>query len=133
MEIIIPLKQHLGGVNKPIVKKGDRVYRGQLIAVPEGLGANIHTSYSGEVLKIEELFISIKVDMVQTKDYIKLDLSKDYLEIIKEAGIVGAGGAGFPTNIKLKTELKDGFVIINAAECEPMLEHNIKRIEENPE
>ena len=40
MEIIIPLKQHLGGINKAIVKKCDRVYRGELIAVPEGLGAN---------------------------------------------------------------------------------------------
>lgn len=133
MEIIIPLKQHLGGVNKPIVKKDDRVYRGQLIAVPQGLGANIHSSYSGKISSIDESSLHIKIDKEQPEDYIKLDLSKDYLEIIKEAGIVGAGGAGFPTNIKLNTELKDGFVIINAAECEPMLEHNIERIEKNPE
>ncbi len=133
MEVILPLKQHLGSVNKPIVKKGDRVYRGQLIAIPDGLGANIHTSYSGEVLDLYDLFIKVKVDKVQPDDYIELDTSKKYLEIIKEAGIVGAGGAGFPTHIKLDTDLHKGYVIVNAAECEPMLEHNIKRIEKDPE
>lgn len=132
MEIILPLKQHLGGVNKPIIKKGERVYRGQLLAVPDGVGANIHSSYSGEVLNIDKLSITIRADEKQPKDYIRLDPSKDYLDIIREAGIVGAGGAGFPTYIKLNTVLDKGFVIVNAAECEPMLEHNIKRIEKDP-
>lgn len=132
MEIILPLRQHIGGVNKAIVKKGDRVYRGELVAIPDGLGANIHSSYSGEILKVDELSITIKVDKEQPKDYIKLKSSKDYLELIKEAGIVGAGGAGFPTHIKLNTILDDGCVIVNAAECEPILEHNIKRIESDP-
>lgn len=133
MEIIIPLRQHIGGVDKPIVEKGDRVRRGQLIAIPEGLGANIHSSYDGEVLCLLEDSIIIKTDPIQSSDYIKLDKSKEYLEIIKDAGIVGAGGAGFPTHIKLNTSLEDGCVIINAAECEPMLEHNIQRIEKDPQ
>ncbi|NMB26569.1 MAG: hypothetical protein GX987_00765 [Tissierellia bacterium] len=50
------------------------------------------------------------------------------MELIKEAGVVGAGGVGFPTHIKLGTKLKDGYVVINTAECEPLLNHNMEKI-----
>lgn len=133
MEIKIPLRQHVGGINNPIVKKGDLVYRGELIAIPNGLGANIHSSVSGEILDVKEEEIIIHAYDEQPEDYIKIKDSNDYLELIKEAGIVGAGGAGFPTNIKLNTKLKDGCVIINGAECEPLLNHNMERIIEDPD
>lgn len=133
MEIKIPLRQHVGGINKAIVNHGDKVYRGQLIAVPDGLGANIHSSISGEIINIDESDITINAFEDQPDDYIKIDENDDYLELIKEAGIVGAGGAGFPTHIKLNTKLKNGTVVVNAAECEPLLNHNMKRIMEDPD
>ena len=133
MEIKIPLRQHVGGFNNPIVNIGEIVYRGQLIAVPNGLGANIHTSVSGEIVNIDENRITIRAVQNQPDDYIKIKASSDYLELIKEAGVVGAGGAGFPTHIKLGTKLKDGYVVINAAECEPLLNHNMERIIKDPD
>ena len=133
VEIKIPLRQHVGGLNTPIVAIGDKVYRGQLIAILNGLGANIHSSFSGRVDNIDENYIIIKADEVQPPDYIKIKESTDHLELIKEAGIVGAGGAGFPTHIKINTKLEDGCVIVNAAECEPILNHNMIRIGKEPD
>lgn len=133
MEIKIPLRQHVGGINSPIVKLKDKVYKGQLIAVPNGLGANIHSSVSGEIVDIDDENITIEALPNQPDDYIKIEESNDYLELIKEAGVVGAGGAGFPTNIKLNTKLESGFVVVNAAECEPLLNHNMTRIMEDPD
>lgn len=133
MNISILLKQHIGGPCKAIVKEGERVKRGQLIGVPEGLGANIHSSMSGVVEKIEEDRIIISPDEKQSEDYVKLDECDDYLKIIENAGIVGAGGAGFPTHIKLNANLKNGYVIANCVECETALHHNIRLIEEDPE
>lgn len=133
MNISILLKQHIGGPCKAIVKEGERVKRGQLIGVPEGLGANIHSSMSGVVEKIEEDRIIISADEKQSEDYVKLDECDDYLKIIENAGIVGAGGAGFPTHIKLNANLKNGYVIANCVECETALHHNIRLIEEDPE
>lgn len=133
VEFRIPLRQHIGGINKPIVKCKDKIYRGQLIAVPDGLGANIHSSVSGEVIGINSREILIEAYENQPNDYIKIKESHDYLEAIKEAGIVGAGGAGFPTHVKLNTRLEQGFVVINAAECEPLLGHNMARIMEDPD
>lgn len=133
MKVILPLKQHIGNKCTPIVKKGDRVKKGQLIALPNGLGANIHSSVYGEVIELNEDYISIKADDKQPDDYEKIKETDNYLEAIKEAGIVGAGGAGFPTHVKLNVDLKGGYVIINAAECEPILNHNIKLITEKPD
>ncbi len=133
MEIRIPLRQHVGGINKPIVKYKDKVYKGQLIAVPDGLGANIHSSVSGEITGISENEILIEAYENQPDDYVEIKKTNNYLETIREAGIVGAGGAGFPTHIKLNTPLEDGVVVANAAECEPLLGHNMARILENPD
>ncbi|GFN36184.1 proline reductase-associated electron transfer protein PrdC [Tepidimicrobium xylanilyticum] len=133
MKILISLLQHIGKPAMPIVKEGEMVNRGQLIAVPNGLGANVHSSVQGIVEQVTENFIEIHGPDDQPKDYVKIKDTFNHLETIKEAGIVGAGGAGFPTHIKLSTSLKGGFAIANAAECEPNLRHNIKYIEENPE
>lgn len=132
MEITLPLKQHIGTLCKPVVKKGDEVKKGQLIAEPNGLGANIHSSLYGKVIEVEEDKIIIEAWDDQPDEYVKIKETDSYIEAIREAGIVGAGGAGFPTHIKLNINLEGGTVIINAAECEPILNHNIKLIEENP-
>ena len=132
-KINIPLKQHVGGPCKAIVNVGDHVKRGQLVAVPNGLGANIHTSLSGEVEEVNDMEIIVKLDKEQTDDYVRLEQTDDKLQKIKDAGIVGVGGAGFPTGIKLSAQIPGGYVIANAAECEPILGHNVKFMEENPE
>lgn len=133
MEITIPLLQHIGAPNTPIIKEKEKVSRGQLIATPNGLGANIHSSVDGMVNKITNNFIKIEAFENQSEDFIKIKDTENNLEAIKEAGVVGAGGAGFPTHIKLNTSLEEGCVIANAAECEPTLKHNIKLVEKNPE
>lgn len=133
MEITILLKQHVGASCKPIVKVGDEVKKGQLIAIPEGLGANIHSSLFGKVTNIDDSKITIEADEEQSEEFEKIKVTDNYLEAIKEAGIVGAGGAGFPTHIKYNTNLDGGYVIVNAAECEPTLNHNTLFLEDNPE
>lgn len=133
MEIKIPLQQHVGAPNRPIVKEGDEVKTGQLIAKPEGLGANIHSSVDGIIGQVSEKFIIIEAHQEQPDDYIKLQESNDKLKLIEEAGVVGAGGAGFPTHVKLDVNLDGGCVIANGAECEPLLAHNVKLMEENPD
>ncbi len=132
-KIHILLKQHVGGPCQAIVNVGDHVKRGQLIAVPAGLGANIHASLSGVVEEITEMDIVVKLDKEQTDDYVRLEKTDDYLQKIKDAGIVGVGGAGFPTGIKFSTQIPGGYLIANAAECEPILGHNVEFMEEQPE
>ncbi|AZR74631.1 proline reductase-associated electron transfer protein PrdC [Anoxybacter fermentans] len=133
MEIKILLKQHVGVPCKPIVAVGDEVKKGQLIAEPQGLGANIHSSVYGLITEVSENFIKVKPHENQPDEYVKLKESDNKLELIKEAGIVGAGGAGFPTHVKLDVNLQGGYVIANGAECEPLLAHNLKLMEEHPE
>lgn len=133
MNIEILLRQHAGAPCNPIVEEGQKLKKGQLIAKPNGLGANIHSSVYGKVIKITNQSIVIDADKNQPEEYVKIKMTDSKIEAIKEAGIVGAGGAGFPSHIKFNVDLEGGFVIANAAECEPDLKHNIKVIEENPE
>ena len=131
-ELQFLLRQHVGAPDKPCVSEGDRVERGTLIAVPAGLGANIFSSAAGVVTAVKDDRIVIKPDEEQPDGFIPIREGTK-LEMVTEAGIVGMGGAGFPTGVKLKTELPGGYVLVNAAECEPGFCHNIRRIEENPE
>lgn len=131
---LFPLKQHIGTKSIPCVAVGDMVHRGTLIAEKEkdSIGANIYSSISGEIRNITEDAIEIEAAEEQSQLYIELKSEKP-LELIEESGLVGLGGAGFPTYAKLSKQFeKDGTVIINAAECEPILSHNIKRIEKHP-
>ena len=132
-KVVILLRQHVGAPCQPIVQVGDEVKRGQLIATPTGLGANIHASVSGVVNEVNESSIIINAFDEQPKDFVPIKATDDYLEAIKEAGVVGAGGAGFPAHVKYKVDLDGGYFIANAAECEPLLGHNIAVLEENPE
>lgn len=129
MEFRFPLKQHVGALCHPMVKESNEVKRGQKIGKPEGLGAFIHSSVNGTVKSINDNEIVIEADENQSKDYLPIKDTDDKLEAIMEAGIVGAGGAGFPTHIKLKTKIPGGYAIINAAECEPILKHNVHYID----
>ena len=130
-----PLKQHAGAPSLPVVAPGQRVLRGQRIAdKPENaLGANLFTSVTGTVQEVGERSISILADEKQSPDFMKLSATEP-LALIEESGIVGLGGAGFPTYAKLNRPFTEGgTVIVNAAECEPILDHNIRAIEKDPE
>lgn len=133
MNVELLLRQHVGAPCNPVVNEGEEVKKGQLIAEPNGLGANIHSSVYGKITKITSESIIIDAYDDQPEEYVKLSETDDKLELIKEAGVVGAGGAGFPTHIKLNIDLDGGYMIANAAECEPDLKHNIKLVEEDPD
>lgn len=129
----MPLKQGIGAASVPVVHPEDKVNRGQLIAkIPEGkLGSNLHASVKGTVTEVTDVAIKIRADKKQSQQYQPLTSSTP-LELIKESGLVGLGGAGFPTYAKLgKPFSKGGIVIVNAAECEPILNHNIEYIEKH--
>lgn len=127
-KIVLPLKQSVGTKADPIVSEGDVVKRGQLIAQPSGLGVNLHASLDGTISEITDDTITIIPNLEQSGDYVRIPDTEDNLEAIKEAGIVGCGGAGFPAYAKYGTKIPDGHLFINAAECEPILGHNISRI-----
>ena len=131
--IKIALKQHIGEAAAPIVSIGDTVKKGQLLAVCKGLGANIHSSVYGSIVRIDNTYVTIKPDAQQPEDFVKIKETSSHLEAIKEAGIVGAGGAGFPAHVKYNIDLDGGCVIVNAVECEPTLLHNIRVLEEDAE
>ncbi len=131
MRVVLPLKQHVGAPCVPIVNMGDDVKRGTLLAKPNGLGANIHASVTGKVVEVSDTAITLEYEgEVDLQEYVRLS-SEDKLGLIEEAGIVGAGGAGFPTFIKYKAKLTGGYVIANAAECEPLLEHNMELLRQD--
>lgn len=135
MEYVFLTKQHVGAPSSAIVKEGDKVKRGQVIAAkPEGaLGANIFSSVCGTVKSVDETRIVVEEEGTDFDKYEPLSGTTPK-ELIEEAGIVGLGGAGFPTSVKLNVHFENGgTVIVNAAECEPILSHNIARIEKEPE
>ncbi len=127
IKVRINLKQSIGNPSKPIVTVNQNVLTGEKIATPEGMGVNIHSSVSGVVTEISDSYI--EVDGEVQKDFVKIDKNLSVLEKIQEAGVVGSGGAGFPTHIKLQSKIEGGTLYINSAECEPLLSHNINYIE----
>ena len=150
-DLIYPLSQHIGAPASPIVSVGDHVLKGQKIAEAGGfVSAPIHASVSGTVKAIEPHFnpTGSKVNCIvvendgeyQEVQYAPVkpldELTKEeILNLISEAGIVGMGGAGFPTKVKLspKEPEKIEYVIANCAECEPYITADYRRMLENPE
>ena len=149
-DIVIPLSQHIGAPATPIVKKGDRVLTGQLIGEASGfISANVHSSVSGTVKSIEvrrlanggksDCVIIENDGMYEEAEFEKKnlkDLDADEIrERVKSAGVVGMGGAGFPTNVKLtpKNPEQIEYIIVNGAECEPYLTSDYRRMLEEPE
>lgn len=149
---VYPLSQHIGASAVPLVKKNDRVLVGQKIAEASGfVSAHIHSGISGIVKGIEPrmtvggtkvMSIVIEndglfetIDFSKNKKPLEQMYREDVKEAIKEAGIVGMGGAGFPTHVKLspKEEEKIDTIIVNGAECEPYLTSDYRRMVEEPE
>lgn len=134
---IFPLRQHIGAPLKPLVNIGDRVLVGQKIADSDQfVSAPVHSSVSGIVTDIKPYFHdsgamieAIFVENDKKNEVFEGAKPKDYknmsrgeiLDAIHEAGIVGMGGAGFPTHIKLDPKNKVDYVIMNSAECEPYI------------
>lgn len=131
MKRIFLLKQHIGAPDTAAVAVGDEVKVGTLLAYPEKLGANIFSSVEGKVTEVSDSQIVVDGEEKE-EDFVKIQ-AENPLDCVKAAGIVGMGGAGFPTNVKLNIDLKGGYLLVNAAECEPVLAHNMLQIMQQPE
>jgi electron transport complex protein RnfC len=138
-ELVFPLSQHIGAPSSPIVKVGQTVLKGQVLAAAKGfVSVPVHASTSGEIIAIEErtvphpsgmsaACIILKpdgkdewIDHAGLSDYSSAERS-DLLNRIREAGIAGMGGAGFPSAVKLATDKAIETLIINGTECEPYI------------
>lgn len=150
--LVYPMSQHIGAPASPIVKAGERVLVGQKIGEAQGfVSAHVYSSVSGTVKAVEPRLtvsgakvVSVVVEndgqyekaegVGQKRNYEKLS-KEDIRNYIKDAGVVGMGGAGFPTHIKLtpKDDSKIEYVIVNGAECEPYLTSDYRVMLEEPE
>ncbi len=151
-DMVFPMAQHIGKPAIPLVSKGDHVLMGQKIGEADGpVSANIISSVSGTVKAIEPrmtvtgaMILSVIIEndnkyeavegLGSKRDYTKLS-KEEIRDIIKEAGLVGLGGAAFPVHVKLtpKDDNKINYVIVNAAECEPYLTSDYRMLMEEPE
>ena len=129
-EVTIPLVQHIGAPAEALVKKKDIVKRGQLIGKSKGfVSANIHSSVDGEVVAVGNAphpimgsILSVRIKAYNTnEDYFKIEPGEKFQDTVLNAGIVGLGGATFPSHVKLSPPRKIEYLIINGAECEPYL------------
>lgn len=150
-DLIYPLSQHIGAPAAPVVAKGDRVLAGQKIAEASGfVSSPVYASVSGTVKAIEPHFVSTgaKVNSIVIENdglYEEAEglpikpfdemTREDIIGVIKESGVVGMGGAGFPTHVKLspKEPEKIDYVLVNCAECEPYLTSDYRIMMERPE
>ncbi len=151
-ELVVPMQQHIGPPCEPLVKKGDPVLAGQKIGQPKGLGAPIHSPVSGTVTRVEmrphtsgtmAMSVVIQNDHRQalspeiqprTEAQVEALTVQELMQIIQEAGIVGMGGAAFPTHVKLASGLgKVDTVIVNLSECEPYIVADDRLAQEYPE
>ena len=149
--LVYPVSQHIGAPANPIVAVGDQVLKGQKIAEAGGfVSAPIYSSVSGTVKAIEPRMnptgATVNCIVVENDGEYKEveypevkpleEMSKaDILNAIGEAGVVGMGGAGFPTKVKLSPKEPDkiDYIIANCAECEPYITADYRRMLENPE
>lgn len=151
-ELVFPMSQHIGTPATPLVAKGDQVLAGQKIGELSGfISANVISSVSGKVKAVEPRLLAsgamvTSVIVENDGEYNTIEglgadrnpaaLSKQEIrDIVKEAGIVGLGGAGFPTHVKItpKDENAIQYVIVNGAECEPYLTSDYRMMMEEPE
>ena len=150
--LIIPLRQHIGAPAKPVIAVGDRVLKGQLIGEAQGrLSATIHASSSGTVIAIEERPVPHASGMSAPCILIETDGEDAWAELppplstrpdpevlrerIRWAGIVGLGGAAFPSSVKLTPApgIRIRTLIINGAECEPYISCDDRLMRDKPE
>ncbi len=143
-EVVIPLTQHIGAPNKSLVAKGDQVEAGQKIGQAEAfVSAPVHASVSGTVKAVEPRphflgtkMLSVVIEVAEEQKETKMEIpdgepeADDIKKLAKEAGLVGLGGAAFPTHVKLSPpkEKAIGTVIINGCECESFLTCDYRQI-----
>ncbi len=144
-EMVFPLSQHIGAPAKPLVKKGDRVLKGQVIAEAGGfVSAPIHSSVSGTVKGIEARLTATgtmanAVIIENDQQYEEVEYTpasigeltrEEILKRIQDGGVVGMGGAGFPTHVKLAPKNPESieYILVNGAECEPYLTSDYRRL-----
>jgi len=149
-KVFIPVRQHIGAPTSPVVQKGDEVKKGQLIAKSDAfVSANIYASISGKVVDVGDYphptfgkCLAIVIENDEKDEWVEgiptsrnwKELSvKEMLGIIREAGIVGMGGATFPVHVKLAPppDKKVDVFILNGAECEPYLTADYRSMLEN--
>ncbi|MGM9659920.1 MAG: electron transport complex subunit RsxC [Faecousia sp.] len=150
--VVIPMAQHIGAPCKPLVKKGDQVALGQKIGDNQGLCVPVHASVSGKVKAVEMrphtngstvMSVVIENDHLdtlcedikpRTQEEVDALTAEELVNIIHEGGIVGMGGATFPTHVKLSGGIgKVDTVIVNAGECEPYITSDDRLCREHPE
>ncbi len=150
--MVIPMQQHIGAPCKPLVKKGDLVTVGQKIGDNQGLCVPVHASVSGKVKAVEMrphtsgttvMSVVIENDHLDTLSpeiqprtpaQVEALTAEELIDIIREGGIVGMGGATFPTHVKLSGGIgKVDTVIVNAGECEPYITADDRLCREQPE
>lgn len=150
--VVIPMQQHIGAPCKPLVKKGDLVTVGQKIGDNQGLCVPVHASVSGKVKAVEMrphtsgttvMSVVIENDHLDTLSpeiqprtpaQVEALTAEELIDIIREGGIVGMGGATFPTHVKLSGGIgKVDTVIVNAGECEPYITADDRLCREQPE
>jgi len=150
--VTIPLSQHIGAPAKPLVKVGDIVDKGQMIADNDtGLSCPVHSSISGKIISIDQgvLQTGVKTDFIKIEnDYaerlhvsvqpygkkISETSADEIIEFVRSSGISGLGGATFPTYAKIQSaKNRVSTLIINCAECEPYITANHRLMLESPE
>lgn len=147
--VTIPMSMHIGAPCEPLVKMGDLVKVGQKIGESNApFSAPIHASVSGKVKQITEFrnalgmvskAVVIEADGEQAiSEEVKVPVinsREDFINAVKESGLVGLGGAGFPTHIKLNPKNLEQIdtLVINAAECEPYITSDYRECMESPE
>ena len=149
--VVIPMSQHIGAPCKPLVKKNDLVKKGQKIGDNQGLCVPVHASVSGKVKSVEAKAHSSGTTMMsvviendhlgtldesiqpRTQEEVDALTPEELISIIREAGIVGMGGASFPTHVKLSGGIgKVDTIIVNAGECEPYITSDDRLCREMP-
>ena len=150
--LVIPMSQHIGAPCKPLVKKGDLVTKGQKIGDNTGLCVPVHASVSGKVKSVEmkahtngTTVMSVVIEndhqgtlcedcKPRTQEQVDALTTEELINIIREAGVVGMGGATFPTHVKLSGGIgKVDTVIVNAGECEPYITADDRLCQELPQ
>lgn len=150
-EVILPLGMHIGAPSEPVVAVGDRVLTGQLVAKPQGfVSGSVHASISGTVTAIEDRPLAhasgmygpaIVIESDGLDETIEFEPIEDYrshqpaelVERLRQSGLAGMGGAGFPTSVKLSPKDTIDTLILNGTECEPYItaDHALMREKAN--
>ena len=147
-KVLIPLNMHIGAPASPVVSEGDHVYVGTLIGQVEGLGSPIHASISGRVTKVatEQLPTGATAPVVEIASDGKMEADpalkapeyatkEEFISCVRDSGMVGLGGASFPTWFKMRAPEGKSFefLVVNGMECEPYITSDYRQMMEHSE